>query len=91
MLFFYLIGVFVFFVAFIAGTIFFFVGPQTIFGNDCTSGAKTTLVNELYNISTEATNKFCTDECQCYIQPANEGSYLVDMLKASGRNYTTTM
>ena len=31
---FFSIGVFVFFALFLAGTIFFFVGPQTIFGTD---------------------------------------------------------
>lgn len=44
-LFFYLVGVFVFFALFISATIFFFVGPETIFKNDCTQGAKTTLVD----------------------------------------------
>lgn len=45
------IGVIVFFFAFLAGTIFFFVGPETIFGTDCTQGSKTTLVNDLYATS----------------------------------------
>lgn len=45
------IGVMVFFVVFLAGTIFFFVGPEAIFGTDCTSGSKTTLINDLYKTS----------------------------------------
>lgn len=60
LLFFFLIGVLVFFVLFTAGTIFFFIGPQTIFGTDCTRGSKTTLVDELYNLTNVAKNNFCT-------------------------------
>lgn len=51
LLFLFSIGVTVFFVVFLAGTIFFFVGPEAIFGTDCTSGSKTTLINELYATS----------------------------------------
>lgn len=40
-----------FLVIFLAGTIFFFIGPDAIFGNDCTSGSKTTLINDLYSTS----------------------------------------
>lgn len=50
LLFFYFLGIFVFFVAFLGGTIFFFVGPESIFGTDCTHGSKTTLVDDLYNL-----------------------------------------
>lgn len=70
----------VFFVVFLAGTIFFFVGPETIFGNDCTSGSKTTLVNELYDTSNEAYDKFCR-ECACKI---TNGSYLYKNLTDIG-------
>jgi hypothetical protein len=48
----YSLGILVFFVIFLASTIFFYVGPQAIFGNNCQSGSKTTLINDLYNFST---------------------------------------
>ena len=38
---FYFIGVFIFFLIFTAGTVFFFVGPDAIFGTDCKQGSKT--------------------------------------------------
>jgi hypothetical protein len=47
----YSLGVLVFFALFLGATIFFFVGPQAIFGLDCKSGSKTTLINDLYNFS----------------------------------------
>ena len=59
------IGVMVFFLLFLGSAIFFFVGPQTIFGADCTKGSKTALVDELYETSTEAYNIFCTKDCPC--------------------------
>ena len=37
----YFIGVVIFLLAFIGGTIFFFVGPEAIFGTDCKQGSKT--------------------------------------------------
>jgi len=61
LLFLFSIGVTVFFVVFLAGTIFFFVGPEAIFGTDCTSGSKTTLINELYSTSQDAYSTFCSD------------------------------
>lgn len=67
------IGVMVFFVFFLAATIFFFVGPEAIFGTDCTSGSKTTLINELYQTSNEADQKFCLQGgCACKITPGSE-------------------
>ena len=45
------IGIFVFFVLFLVATVFFFVGPQIIFGDDCRTGAKTSLIDSLYNTS----------------------------------------
>lgn len=45
------IGVMVFLIIFFAGTIFFFVGPESIFGNDCTQGSKTSLIQDLYSTS----------------------------------------
>lgn len=47
----YSVGVFVFFVIFLGATIFFFVGPEAIFGTDCTNGSKTDLVQNLYATS----------------------------------------
>lgn len=87
LLFFYLIGVVIFFVLFIAGTIFFFVGPQTIFGTDCTHGSKTTLVDELYALNNIAKDNFCTSQYQCYI--SDENSYLAGWLRDNGRIYST--
>jgi hypothetical protein len=69
------IGVMIFFVVFLAGTIFFFVGPETIFGTDCKTGSKTTLINELYAASDEAYQRFCTDACPCYIKDQNSPLY----------------
>jgi hypothetical protein len=50
------LGVVVFFAIFVAGTIFFFVGPHTIFGTDCQHGSKTNLIDDLYALSTRASN-----------------------------------
>lgn len=69
------IGVMVFFFFFLAATIFFFVGPETIFGTDCTSGSKTTLVDDLYKTSIEAYGKFCQTGCECYISDTNSELY----------------
>lgn len=74
------IGVMVFFVVFLAGTIFFFVGPETIFGTDCTTGSKTTLIADLYKTSQEAYGIFCTSTCKCNIKDPN--SYLAKTLPA---------
>jgi len=62
------IGVFVFFIIFLAATIFFFVGPETIFGTDCTNGSKTDLVKDLYMTSDEAYTKFCGPNCGCAVE-----------------------
>jgi hypothetical protein len=45
------IGIMIFFIVFLAGTIFFFIGPENIFGNDCTQGSKTSLIQDLYSTS----------------------------------------
>lgn len=66
------IGVFVFFIIFLAATIFFFVGPETIFGTDCTNGSKTDLVKSLYQTSDEAYQKFCRPGCGCALDPKSE-------------------
>ena len=44
LLFFYFIGIMVFFFLFIAGAVLFFIGPETIFGSSCQHGAKTDMV-----------------------------------------------
>lgn len=76
-----MIGVFVFFALFVSATIFFFVGPETIFKNDCTAGSKITLVDELYNLSTKASKDFCTTKYPCFINSTNTGSFLATKLK----------
>lgn len=68
------IGVMVFFLFFLGATIFFFVGPQAIFGTDCTQGSKTTLVNDLYATSVEG-YKLCTADCPCNIKDTNSELY----------------
>ena len=80
-----MIGVFVFFALFVSATIFFFVGPETIFKNDCTSGSKITLVDELYNLSTKASKDFCTTKYPCFINSTNTGSFLATKLKEEGK------
>jgi hypothetical protein len=70
------IGVMVFFIFFLAATIFFFVGPQTIFGTDCKNGSKTTLVKELFDTSNEAYGNFCQDGCPCKINDKSSDLYL---------------
>jgi hypothetical protein len=68
----YSFGIFVFFVIFLGGTIFFFVGPEAIFGTDCTQGSKTDLINNLYATSDEAYKVFCTDNCPCQLDTGSE-------------------
>ena len=68
------IGVMIFFLFFLGATIFFFVGPQAIFGTDCTQGSKTTLVNDLYATSVEG-YKLCTTECPCNIKDKTSELY----------------
>lgn len=75
-LFLYLVGVFVFLALFVSATIFFFVGPETIFKNDCTSGAKIDIVDQLYNLSLKANKEFCTTKCPCFLNSTNTNSYL---------------
>lgn len=69
------IGVMVFFLIFLGAAIFFFVGPQAIFGADCTKGSKTTLVDELYATSNSAYGIFCTDKCPCNVKDHNSELY----------------
>lgn len=75
------IGIMVFFVFFLAATIFFFVGPEAIFGTDCTTGSKTTFINELYATSNEADTLFCQAGCACKI---NNPSELYDIVSPVG-------
>ena len=56
---FYSIGVFVFFLAFLGATIFFIVGPETIFGDSCRKGTQSTLIENLFNVSTSAYQDYC--------------------------------
>ena len=58
-------------------TIFFFVGPEAIFGTDCTNGSKTDLVQSLYRASDEAYSKFCKADCPCQIKNYNSELYQV--------------
>lgn len=75
---------------FIGATIFFFVGPETIFKDDCKHGSKTTLVDELYNISQTAQKQFCVGNCSCYFNSTNEKSYLADWIRNNTANYNIT-
>ena len=70
-------GIFVFFCIFFGATIFFFVGPQAIFGTDCTSGSKTELVRSLYATSDEAYSKFCKQDCPCLLEDKNSELYQI--------------
>lgn len=79
------IGVMIFFIIFLAGTIFFFVGPETIFGTDCKTGSKTTLINELYAASDEAYKNFCTAACPCYIKDFNSPLYTAVFTRTDGK------
>lgn len=45
----YFVGVFIFLILFAGSTIFFFVGPSSIIGDNCQEGSKTMLIQELYN------------------------------------------
>lgn len=47
----YSIGVMIFLLIFFICTITFFAAPPSIFGDDCTSGAKTQLVAQLYELN----------------------------------------
>ena len=40
----YSVGVFIFFLIFVGGTIFFMVGPEAIFGTNCQQGSKSDLI-----------------------------------------------
>lgn len=56
----YFIGILIFLLAFGGATIFFFVGPEAIFGSDCTHGSKTSLIEELYELNNVAKDEFCS-------------------------------
>ena len=56
----YFIGILIFLLAFAGATIFFFVGPEAIFGSDCTHGSKTSLIEELYELNNVAKDEFCS-------------------------------
>ena len=56
-------------------TIFFFVGPEAIFGTDCTNGSKTDLITNLYSTSEEAYSKFCKQPCPCQIEDTTSELY----------------
>ena len=71
------IGIFIFFLVFLGATIFFFVGPEAIFGTDCTTGSKTDLVQSLYRTSDEAYSMFCREKCACKINDKNSELYQV--------------
>jgi hypothetical protein len=75
---------------FIGATIFFFVGPETIFKDDCKHGSKTTLVDELYNISQTAQKQFCVGNCPCFINSTNNNSYLAKWLENNTVNLNIT-
>ena len=89
LLFIYFLGIFAFFVVFLAGTIFFFVGPHTIFGTSCQHGAKTTLIDNLYDLNSNATKDFGNASCQIFLKTENTNSELAAYLNASGKNITT--
>lgn len=81
------IGVMVFFLFFLGATIFFFVGPQAIFGTDCTQGSKTTLINDLYATSVEGYKLLCTADCPCNIKDTN--SELFNRVNPKGKISST--
>ena len=83
----FFIGVVIFLLAFIGGTIFFFVGPEAIFGVDCKQGSKTDLVKDLYEINIKATNTLCTEDCPCFIETKNLNTTLTDLLASKGRTF----
>ena len=43
----YFVGVVIFFLVFLALTIVFFAAPSAVFGDDCTKGSKTNLIQSL--------------------------------------------
>ncbi len=66
----YMIGVLIFFFLFLGACIFFFVGPEAIFGADCKHGSKTSLIADLYGFSNEASTVLCKS-CQCYVKDSD--------------------
>lgn len=87
----YFIGVIVFFLIFVAGTIFFFIAPETIIGKTCDHSYKTDLVDELYALNIEAQNTFCSPSCECYLNETAEGAdNLQEILESNDLSYTTT-
>ena len=68
----YSIGIFIFFIGFLGASIFFFVGPRSIFGTDCQSSGQINLIKDLYLQSEQTSKTFCksdgpTGSCPCYI------------------------
>ena len=80
----YSIGIFIFFIFFLAATIFFFVAPDSIFGSNCRTGARTTLIDDLFNSSQIAYSSFCKD-CGCFV---NRNSELYTLMSQYGLNTT---
>jgi hypothetical protein len=58
-----------------AATIFFFVAPDSILGNNCRNGAKTTIIDDAYNTSQIAYGSFCKD-CGCNVNVPRVSSTL---------------
>ena len=48
------------------------MGPETIFGTDCTNGSKTDLIQDLYQTSDEAYSKFCQNDCPCNLDQTSD-------------------
>ena len=86
---FFSIGVFIFFFLFLGGAIFFFVGPHTIFGDDCTKGTQATLIEDLYSLSVVSNNEFCKG-CGCNINVTNINSDLAISLSKKGYNFSSS-
>lgn len=47
----YFVGVAIFLLSFIAGTILLFAAPSSLFGGDCTHGSKTHFVKEMFDLN----------------------------------------
>jgi uncharacterized membrane protein len=82
----YFVGVMIFFVVFLVGTVFAFIGPSSIFGDSCEKGSKTSLIGDIYDVNKNATRDFCHESCPCQIYRENEDSFLANWLRA--QNYT---
>lgn len=76
-----------FFILFLTATVLFFVGPELIFGADCTKGARTFFIDDLYNTSQQAYATFCRSNCGCAVENTSD---LYRQLKSSGLNTSGT-